>query len=588
MIKTLRQPMTRTLFAIGTLLALGVAAQARDQAQSSDGSVAQAADDGAIETIAAVVHGLSHNDLLNVRATASPIGLVLARIPNGTMLTRLECATSRNTQWCRVEVPELDGLVGWTPARYLHFARDDDDGMGEGPAPLPVSPVIDPSQITVGILPDPLPMPEDPLAHTSAGSIDGAGDLQTVLLAPASDGAAVIDAARETQKIDGAATELTLAYATRSDPAATEVYSAFEAAGADATESAGASSPSVQTAVPLPSPRPPRDIEAETSAAEPLVAALPSTDAQVDENTQEPAAAARSEPAVSVPPDETMAARVEVQEMAAAPAERPIAQQPEPPVAPVLGAPDATVALSLPPDNPEEAPQGSPHAPEPEAIETPPQPVAPSEPSVGETDAVSSDQTLREQLAALLPSWSRPAAQPVAQSEPEPVVAEVDPAEALEGGDGASAPQQPAAAPAETPAPAIVPSPPAALIPVPAAPLAEMPEPAPAQEPQIVAQAPLPERAVIAGPSAEIPCARYVGQPMARCEVRVLRLAADDADIFVVWPDGGERLIRFRGGQPDSTNGRGDFRFSREAELNLIRIGAGERFEILDALPFAE
>lgn len=542
-----RQPMTRTLFAIVTLLAFGVVT---GQAQSPD-PAAKAADDGAIETIAAVVHGLSHNDLLNVRATASPIGLVLARIPNGTMLTRLECATSRNTQWCRVQVPELDGLVGWTPARYLHFARDDDDGMDERPSPLPVPPFIDPSQITVGILPDPLPMPEDPLAHSSAGSTDGDGDLQTVLLAPASDGAAVIDAARETQKIDGAATELTLAYATRSDPAATEVYSAFATTGGDTAEVAGAtsaSSPSVQSAVPLPSPRPPRDVEAEASAAEPLVAALPSTDAQAVENTEAPASADPTEPVESVRLDEPMSAHVAVQETAETPVEPLVARQPELSVAPVSAAPDATVSLSLPPDHPEEAPRGPQHVPEPETVETPPQPVALPEPSPSEDDSVSSEQTLREQLASLLPSWSRPAAQPVAQSEPEPVVAEIDPAEPLEGGDGASAPP----------------------------------------EAQIVAQAPLPERAVAAGTNAEIPCARYVGQPMARCEVRVLRLAADDADITVAWPDGGERLIRFRGGQPDSTNGRGAFRFSREAELNLIRIGAGERFEILDALPFPE
>ncbi|RST82134.1 SH3 domain-containing protein, partial [Aquibium carbonis] len=223
MIITLRQPMTRIFVAIAALFAFGGVAA---QAQNPDGA---AAEDGPIETIVAVVHGLSHNDLLNVRATASPLGLVLARIPNGTMLTRLECATSRNTQWCRVEVPELDGLVGWTPARYLHFSTDGDDRVDVGPAALPVPPVIDPSQITVGILPDPLPMPEDPLAFSPpVPTGGGGGDLQTVLLVPAPDGPAVIDAAGEARKIEGSAAELALAYATRRDPASSEVYSAFE------------------------------------------------------------------------------------------------------------------------------------------------------------------------------------------------------------------------------------------------------------------------------------------------------------------------------------------------------------------------
>lgn len=86
----------------------------------------------------------------------------------------------------------------------------------------------------------------------------------------------------------------------------------------------------------------------------------------------------------------------------------------------------------------------------------------------------------------------------------------------------------------------------------------------------------------------DIPCARYVGQPMTRCSTAVARTGGDTADITVAWPDGGTRIIHFRGGKPDSSNSRSDFRFSREGALNLIRIGVSERFEIVDALPFGD
>jgi hypothetical protein len=56
----------------------------------------------------------------------------------------------------------------------------------------------------------------------------------------------------------------------------------------------------------------------------------------------------------------------------------------------------------------------------------------------------------------------------------------------------------------------------------------------------------------------------------------------------VVWPDGGTRIIRFRAGRAESANSRNEFRATREAELNLIRIGSGERFEILDGVIYAE
>jgi len=84
----------------------------------------------------------------------------------------------------------------------------------------------------------------------------------------------------------------------------------------------------------------------------------------------------------------------------------------------------------------------------------------------------------------------------------------------------------------------------------------------------------------------EVPCARYVGQPMARCQARVARIGDRDADVTVVWPDGGSRVIRFRDGAPEGSNSRGEFRFTREGSLSMIRIGVSERFEIVDELSF--
>ncbi|MER9307446.1 SH3 domain-containing protein [Mesorhizobium sp. M0293] len=81
----------------------------------------------------------------------------------------------------------------------------------------------------------------------------------------------------------------------------------------------------------------------------------------------------------------------------------------------------------------------------------------------------------------------------------------------------------------------------------------------------------------------EIPCARYVGQPMERCKVSVAR-TADKTDVTVTWPDGGTRIISFVAGKPVSSDAPNDFRFTREGSLNMIRVGVSERFEITDQL----
>jgi uncharacterized protein YraI len=109
--------------------------------------------------------------------------------------------------------------------------------------------------------------------------------------------------------------------------------------------------------------------------------------------------------------------------------------------------------------------------------------------------------------------------------------------------------------------------------------------PAEASEPERQSSAAAPSVASAAAEAVgEIPCARYVGQPMTRCEARVARIGDRDADVTVVWPDGGSRVIRFRDGAPEGSNSRGEFRFTREGSLSMIRIGVSERFEIVDEL----
>ncbi|WP_027143254.1 SH3 domain-containing protein [Mesorhizobium sp. WSM3626] len=90
--------------------------------------------------------------------------------------------------------------------------------------------------------------------------------------------------------------------------------------------------------------------------------------------------------------------------------------------------------------------------------------------------------------------------------------------------------------------------------------------------------------ALAANGTLQIPCARYVGQPMAPCAASVTRKGTDKADVTVTWPDGGSRVISFDAGLPTSSDAGSNFRFTREGKLNMIRIGVAERFEITDTV----
>lgn len=83
---------------------------------------------------------------------------------------------------------------------------------------------------------------------------------------------------------------------------------------------------------------------------------------------------------------------------------------------------------------------------------------------------------------------------------------------------------------------------------------------------------------------ADIPCAREFGQPVRMCAAQVKRGdVVGSAEITVMWPDGGMRIITFKAGKAEGSDSSDEFRTTREGDLNLIRVGKGERFEITDA-----
>jgi hypothetical protein len=80
-----------------------------------------------------------------------------------------------------------------------------------------------------------------------------------------------------------------------------------------------------------------------------------------------------------------------------------------------------------------------------------------------------------------------------------------------------------------------------------------------------------------------IPCARYPGQPTVPCAFGVQRRGPGSADVFVAFPDGGQRLISFGEGEPRGADSSDALEIGRESDLWFVRIGT-ERYEIPDAV----
>ncbi|WFP65482.1 SH3 domain-containing protein [Mesorhizobium sp. WSM4906] len=69
--------------------------------------------------IISIIGGLAPDDLLNIRATASPGGKIEARLPNGAAVKNYGCKLVNNYPWCKVEDTQDAHITGWAPARYL-------------------------------------------------------------------------------------------------------------------------------------------------------------------------------------------------------------------------------------------------------------------------------------------------------------------------------------------------------------------------------------------------------------------------------------------------------------------------------------
>jgi hypothetical protein len=102
------------------------------------------------------------------------------------------------------------------------------------------------------------------------------------------------------------------------------------------------------------------------------------------------------------------------------------------------------------------------------------------------------------------------------------------------------------------------------------------------------AAAPRPSQdALVAGTNynatAEVPCVTAADAPKGRCKAGVMRMAGGEATVELQTPDGGQRRIYFKNGRPDSSDANAPMRATREGDVNIIRIGTVEVYEIPDA-----
>lgn len=466
----------------------------------------------------ASVIGISKGDLLNIRAAASPTGMVIARIPNGTLVKVVGCGAAGGNLWCSVEDANDPAAKGWTPARYL-------SGY------------------------------EDKASEVAAGG-----------QAPSVD---------ELSIMSGNATFAANPAKARADARAKGVVASFYSeplpppeAAVPGAEAAGASGVEVETSE--------RDIIGGPAVA-PLIA-LP------------------------VVPGEGS-------DLAPAKAETDLPQPEAPQTAAVSDVPPAGEGDAQPVLEAEEKPAGQ----------------APgSDDSIAASPGAAQGYTVLEPKKVTVSKIEPEAAAPEAAAAPQPSAAQIDEVPAVNVPAPAAAPEQ--SAPAGTTQSASRESgdtPLAAASEVPADTAAEEEpledksafrsiadallglvggEDEPAEETASLAPAADEADAVpgiVEAPDVvaattgstsetggEIPCARYLGQPMAMCRASVVREGAQTAAVTVSWPDGGRRVIRFRDGRMEGSDSAQPFRAVREADLNMIRIGKTERFEIPDALAF--
>ncbi len=83
--------------------------------------------------------------------------------------------------------------------------------------------------------------------------------------------------------------------------------------------------------------------------------------------------------------------------------------------------------------------------------------------------------------------------------------------------------------------------------------------------------------------TAEVPCITAADAPKGRCKAGVMRMAGGETTVELQTPDGGQRHIYFKDGRPDSSDANAPMRATRQGDVNIIRIGTVEVYEIPDA-----
>lgn len=81
-----------------------------------------------------------------------------------------------------------------------------------------------------------------------------------------------------------------------------------------------------------------------------------------------------------------------------------------------------------------------------------------------------------------------------------------------------------------------------------------------------------------------IPCALSMEQPMTTCKFRVSRGQSGTASVWVTLPSGGERYMDFREGRLVGSDPGLSIEQEKAGDLNHIRIGGSERYELPDAV----
>jgi hypothetical protein len=62
-----------------------------------------------------------------------------------------------------------------------------------------------------------------------------------------------------------------------------------------------------------------------------------------------------------------------------------------------------------------------------------------------------------------------------------------------------------------------------------------------------------------------------------------MRMAGGETTVELQTPDGGQRHIYFKNGRPDSSDANAPMQATRQGDVNIIRIGTVEVYEIPDA-----